>query len=234
MQKNTISALFLSLLITSLVSCSGSTSTTENPSDSTAIETTTETAINPAFEKLLSEFENCEDVELFLKGESCGVLQEAQGKDKIQSLAAQILEVTGKSAGVKYFETEDALETALTYEETTAPLSIHSLFKASWQDLFFLSFTIVEAGSPTENQSSTILVFTKSGEFKDAFVSYTLASSIQVSNRNYVGKVEKTEQSIKLILNDLEQKQGKNTTITGAFYVIDKEGNVSYDDSQKK
>ncbi len=234
MKKNTISALFLSLLVFSLVSCSGSTSTTENPPDSTAIEATTEVATNSAFEKLISEFENCEDVESFLKGESCGVLQGIEGKDKIESLTAQILEVTGKSAGVKYFETEDALATAMTFSDSTATLSIHSLFKASWEDLVFLSFVIVEAHSSTQNQFSPVLVFTKNGEFKDAFVNYTLSSSIQVSNRNYISKVEKTEQSIKLLVDELEQAKGKNTTVTGAFYLIDKDGTVSFDSSQKK
>lgn len=232
MKKNTISALFLSFLIASLVSCSGSKTTTETTTDSTAIATTTETATNPAFEKLLGEFENCEEVELLLKGESCGLLKEAEGKEKLTSLSTQILALTGENAALKTFETEDFLKAALTYEDPTAKISIHSLFKSSWEDLVFLTFTIADSSS--SSKASTALVFTKSGEFKEAFTIFNQVYSKESKNTNIaaIGNVEKTAESFKLMIKNIEYKAMKGTETAGGFYVINKDGAVTHEESK--
>ncbi len=225
----------------SLVSCSGTTTTTEVATDSTAIETpitTTETATNPAFETLLAEFETCNDVEKFLKNESCVTekeYKEAEAKTKIESLSTQILAITGENAGVKNFGTEDFLKGILTYEDggDMGTYTLSGLSKAYWEDLVFVSFMVETSASPMVNQSSTVLVFTKSGEFKEAFTNYYYSSGSQMNSSTSITSVEKTE-SLKLVLNSIEEaKDGTADETKGDFYVIAKDGTVTYDDSQK-
>jgi hypothetical protein len=238
MKKNTLSALFLSFLMASLVSCSGTT-TTESTSDSTAIETTTTEVANPAFETLLNEFATCDDLEKFLKNETCAAEKEykdAEGKTKIESLATQILAITGENAGVKNFVTEDFLKGILTYEDggDMGTYTLSGLSKAYWEDLVFVSFMIETSASPMVNQSSTVLVFTKTGEFKEAFTNYYYSSGSQANSSTSITSVEKAE-SLKLMLKSIEEgKDGTADEMAGDFYLIAKDGTVSYDDSQKK
>jgi len=227
MTKNTISVLFLSLLITSLISCSGSTQTiTENKVDSTAIETpiiTTETATNPTFETLLNEFEDCNDVELLLKNGSCNAPKKVEQKTKMPSLATQIIGITGRDAVINNFGTDYVLESALMCQDSEKlSCSFHSLFKASWENLIFLSFTAVQSSASEEDEFSTILVFTKSGEFKGAFINFYNSVNSQTGTTTAVEKVEKTEQSFKLMIEDTSAEQ------TSAFYLIDKDGKVTH------
>lgn len=242
MKKNTISALFLSFLMASLVSCSGTSTTTETATDSTAIETpvTTETATNPAFEKLLGEFETCNDLEKFLKNETCVTEKEykdEEGKAKIESLSTQILAITGENASVKsFFGTEDFLKQSLTYEPSGVGgvYILSGLSKAYWEDLVFVSFMVEMSTSPMVNQSSIVLVFTKSGEFKEAFTNYDYSSGSQANSSTSITSVEKSE-SLKLMIRGMEEdKNGSGTETSGDFYTIAKDGTVSYDDSQKK
>ncbi len=242
MKKNTLSALFLFFLVASLISCSATSTTTETATDSTAIETpvTTETTTNTAFETLLGEFETCNDLEKFLKNETCVAEKEykdEEGKAKIESLSSQILAITGENASVKsFFGTEDFLKQILTYEESgeMGVYILSGLSKAYWEDLVFVSFRVEMTASPMVNQSSTVLVFTKSGEFKEAFTNYWYSSGSQASASTSIASVEKAE-SLKLMIKGMEEdKSGSGTETSGDFYTIAKDGTVSYDDSQKK
>ncbi len=241
MKKHTMSILFLSFLITSFFSCSTpnqnaegaeTTITTENVVTPTE-ETTTEVATNPAFEELLNEFVACDDLEKFFKNESCIETEsftDEEGKTKMEALSAQILALTPKGATINSFDKEHPLEDYVIYEEAPS-YSLGSLIKTSWENLVFLSFYVERVSMPMYQTSSTVLVFTKSGEFKGAFTNDF--DYDQLSSRSCV-KVEKMPTSLKLsIMYKEESEDGNKTETTIGFYMIDKNGTVTYTDTQK-
>lgn len=239
MKKHTMSILFLSFLISSFFSCStpsqnavGAETTTENVVNQTE-EGSTEIATNPAFEELLNEFTACEDLEKFLKNESCVETEsftDEDGKTKMEALSAQILALTPKGATITSFNNKHPLEDYVMYEEAPS-YSLTSLIKTSWENLVFLSFYVERVSMPMYQTSSTVLVFTKNGEFKGAFTNDF--DYDQLSSRS-CQKVEKMPTSLKLSIVYKEESEDGNKTETNiGFYQIGKDGTVTYTDTQK-
>lgn len=235
MKKNTMSILFLSFLISSFFSCStpnqnaegAETTTIENVVTPTE-ETTTEIATNPAFETLLNEFVACDDLEKFLKNESCvetESFRDDEGKTKMEALSTQILALIPEGATINSFDKEHPLKDYVIYEEAPS-YSLGSLIKTSWENLVFISFYVERVSMPMYQTSSSVLVFNKSGEFKGAFISDFKYDQLSSKTCN---KVEKMPTSLKLSVVDKEESEDGNKTETNSgFYQIDKNGTVTY------
>ncbi len=234
MKKHTMSMLFLSFFITSFFSCStpnqnavGAETTIENVVNQTE-KISTETKANPAFEELLNEFTACDDLEKFLKNESCVETEsftDEEGKAKMEALSTQILALTPKGATINVFDRQNPLENYVTYEEAPS-YSLGSLVKTSWENLVFLSFYVERVSMPIYQTSSTVLVFTKNGEFKNAFTNSFQYD--QLSSSSCI-KVEKMPTSLKLSIVDKEETEDGNKTEKAiGFYQIDTNGTVTY------
>jgi hypothetical protein len=238
MKQNIVSIILLSFLVISLFSCTNSNQnvegaeiTTETTTENAAIpteETSTEIATNPAFETLLNEFTACEDLDKFLKNESCAETEsftDEEGKTKMEALTAQIFALTPKGATIKVFGRENPLENYVGYEEAPS-YSLNSLVQTNWENLVFLSFNVERVSMPIYQTSSTVLVFTKSGEFKGAFINAFEYDQLSSKTCN---KVEKTPTSLKLaIINKEESEDGNKTETKIGFYQVDKNGTVTY------
>jgi len=225
-----MSNLFLSLLITFFFSSSVPTQNTT--------ETQTEVvSTNSTFDELSNEFTTCTKLDKVLQAETCGAFQEFKGKEaktKVESLSSKLFALIGKDAVLNSYGREDVLGTALTYDDTAESYDISTINKAYWEDLVFLSFTISTSSSPMENEVATVLVFTKSGEFKSAFTNHSYSAGSQVNTTTYIEKVETTSESIKLMIGEAEEdKNGEATEKAIGFYSISKDGTLTYEAAQK-
>lgn len=220
-----MSNLFLSLLITFFFSSSIPT-TTETKTSTEVVST------KSTFDDLSNEFTTCPKLDKVLQGETCGAFKEFAGEDgkaKVESLSSKLFALIGKETVLNNYGREEILETAMKYDETAESYDISTINKASWEDLVFLSFTISSSSSPMENEAATVLVFTKTGEFKSAFSTHMYSGGSQVNTTNYINKVEVTAESIKLIAGEAtEDKDGETTEKTIGFYLINKDGTVTY------
>jgi len=85
-----------------------------------------------------------------------------------------------------------------------------------------------------ENESATLLIFTKSGEFKHAFTNFDYSGGSQVGTTIYAEKIEVTAESIKLMISEsVETQDGEVTEKPIAFYLINKDGTLTYENTQK-
>jgi hypothetical protein len=225
-----MSNLFLSLLITFFFSSSVPTTT----------ETTTPTEVvstKSTFEALSNEFTTCDKLDKVLEAGTCGAFKEFKGKEaktKVESLSSKLFALIGKETILNSYGRESLLETAMVYDETAESYDISTINKAAWGDLVFLSFTISSSSSPMENEAATVLVFTKTGEFKSAFSTHTYSGGSQVITATDISKVEKTEESLKLIVNEaMQSEDGEETEKVIGFYSISKDGTVTYEASEK-
>jgi hypothetical protein len=221
-----MSNLFLSLLITFFFS--GSVPTTTETTTPTEVVSTKST-----FEQLLNEFTTCPKLDKVLQAETCGAFQEFKGEDakaKLYDIESKFYILAGRMPSFNNFGTDELLESTLTYDESAESYDISTINKAYWGDLVFLSFTISTSSSPMENEAATVLVFTKTGEFKGAFRTRFYSGGSQVNTTTYIEKVETTTESIKLTVGEAEEdKDGEVAEKALGFYSISKDGTVTYE-----
>ncbi len=229
-----MSNLFLSLLITFFFSSSVPTTTETKTSTETPTEVV---STKSTFDDLSNEFTTCDKLDKVLQAETCGAFKEFAGEDgkaKVESLSSKLFALIGKETVLNSYGREEILEAAMKYDETAESYDISTINKAVWEDLVFLSFTISSSSSPMENEAATVLVFTKTGEFKSAFSTHMYSGGSQVNTTNYIDKVEVTAESIKLMAGEAqEDNDGEATEKAIGFYSISKDGTVTYEAAQK-